>query len=196
MLIAFPAAPVPQKIKWEIEQPGQVNRGEFTGRRRVTLLSAAPRMHATVTMPPILGEDRVLDWRAFVFECDGVANKFRLIACERDQVAEAAVVVDGAGQFGQTLKTRGWSTPGLRLKRGHFITVGEQLLVVRAPVIVDGSGRATISVKPHIRVQPGDGDAIEVRRPYAVMSMSDPKAGWEAGVGQNYAVTFDCEEAF
>ena len=196
MLIQFPASPVPQKIQWTIEQPGQANRGEFTGRRRVTLLSAAPRLHAQVTMPPILGEDRVLDWRAFVFDCDGIANKFRLVACERNQVNESNVVVEGAGQFGQTLATRGWSSSGQKLKRGHFITVGEQLLVVRAPVIADGTGRATISVKPYIRVQPADGAAIEVRRPYAVMSMTDPKNGWEAGVGQNYAVTFECEEAF
>jgi hypothetical protein len=196
MLISFPASPVPAEIQWDIDQPGQVNRGEFTGKRRATLLSAAPRLYAQVTLPPIIGEDRVLDWRAFVFECDGVANKFKVIACERDQVNEAGVVVDGAGQYGQTLTTRGWSTPGQRLKRGHFITVGEQLLVVRAPVIVDGAGRATISVKPYIRVQPGDGDAIEVRRPYAIMSMTDPKNGWKVGIGQNYAITFECEEAF
>lgn len=196
MLIPFPASPVPAKIRWDIDQPGQVNRGEFTGKRRVTLLSAAPRLHAQVTLPPIIGETRVLDWRAFVFDCDGVANKFQLIACERDQIAEAGVVVDGAGQYGQALATRGWASPGLKLSRGQFITVGEQLLIVRAPVVADGAGRASISFKPYIRLSPADGAPIEVRRPYAVMSMTDPKNGWDVDVGQNYAVTFECEEAF
>ncbi|WP_242148929.1 hypothetical protein [Sphingomonas sp. BAUL-RG-20F-R05-02] len=196
MLIAFPASPVPQKIKWDIEQPGQANRGEFTGKRRMTLLAAAARMHATVTMPPILGEDRALDWRAFIFDCDGIANRFPLIACERDQCGETGVVVDGAAQFGHSIATRGWSSPGLKLRRGNFITIGEQLLSVQAAVVADANGKATISIKPYIRVQPNDGDPIEVRRPYAVMVMTDPKAGWEAGIGQNYAISFECEEAF
>lgn len=197
MLISIPARPVPQKIRWDIDQPAQVNRGEWTSRRRVTLLSAAPRLYASVTMPAIIGEDRVLDWRAFVVDCDGVANKFRLVACERDQVADDPVVlVDGSGQGGHTLKTKGWGSPGLKLRRGQFVTVGEQLLILMGSVIADGSGRATIRFKPYLRVIPGDGERIEVKRPYAVVSMSDPKNGWAVDVGQDYDITFTCEEAF
>lgn len=197
MLIPFPAAPVPAKIDWSIDQPAQVNRGEFTSKRRVALLSAAPRWFAQVTLPPILGEDRVLDWRAFVVDLDGVANSFRLVAVERDQLpAGIAVSVDGANQGGLQLVTRGWGAAGQKLKRGQFVTVGDQLLMLRAPVIADATGRAVLSIKPYLRLSPANNASIEVRRPYAVMAMSDPRNGWSVGIGQNYAVSFACEEAF
>jgi len=197
MLIAMPSAPIAAKVDWRIDQPGQANRGEWTGKRRVTLLSAAPRWFAKVTLPPIIGEAQVLDWRAFVVDCDGIANSFRVIACEREQIAGAINVrVRGAGQGGHSLATSGWGAAGLKLKRGQFITLGEQLLMLNAPVVADANGQATLSIKPYIRVVPTDGAAIEVNRPYAVMAMSDPKNGWDVGIGQNYGVAFDCEEAF
>lgn len=196
MLIPFPPAPVPAKIEWAIDQPAQVNRSEVTRARRVVLLAAAPRWQAKVTLPEIRGEAAVLDWRAFVVDCDGVANSFRLVACEGPQLAgNPEVRVAGAGQQGFRLRTSGWGAAGLRLKRGQFVTVGEQLLMLTAPVIVDADGQATLSIKPYLRAAPADGAAIEVRLPYAVMSMSDPKNGWAVGIGKTYAVGFDCEES-
>ncbi len=196
VMITMPADPVPAKIDWSIDQPAQANRGEFTGRRRVTLLAAAPRLYAAVTLPAIRGEPNIYAWRAFVFDCDGIANRYRLVACERDQIAGLDVRVAGAGQFGRTLKTRGWGAAGVKLRRGQFVTVGEQLLTLMADVVAAADGTATITFKPFIRVVPGDNEAIEVRRPFAVMSMSDPRNGWAVDIGQEYAVTFQCEEAF
>lgn len=197
MLIAMPAAPIAANVDWTINQPGQANRGEWTGKRRVTLLSAAPRWFAKVTLPPILGEAAVLDWRAFVVDCDGIANSFRVIACEREQIAGPIDVrVLGAGQGGHALTTSGWGAAGPKLKRGQFITLNDQLLMLNAPIVADANGRATLSVKPYIRLVPADNAPIEVKRPYAVMAMSDPRNGWKVGIGQNYAIAFDCEEAF
>lgn len=196
MLIPFPASPVPAKVEWAIDQPGQANRGEFTGTRRVTLLSAAPRWYAKVTLPQIRGEDRVLDWRAFVVDCDGIANRFRLIACERDQVPATTVFVRGGGQYGHQLLTAGWDQVGRRLRRGQMVTVNDQLLMLTGPVDVNEAGEALLSFKPYLRYVPADNLMVEVRRPYGVMAMSDPRNGWAADIGQSYAVAFDCEEAF
>ncbi len=196
MLIPFPASPVPAKIDWSIDQPGQANRSEVTGKRRVTLLTAAPRWYAKVTLPPIRGEAAILDWRAFIVDCDGIANSFRVVACERDQINLSSVVVKGAGQGGHELLTAGWGGAGVKLRRGHFITLGEQLLSVQAPIVANASGEAVIPLKPYIRVIPAAGAPIEVRRPYGIMSMSDPKNGWAVDIGQDYAVSFDCEESF
>ena len=65
-----------------------------------------------------------------------------------------------------------------------------------APLVADASGRGVATFKPYLRLPSVDGAAIEVRRPYAVMAMSDPKNGWKVGIGQNYGVSFQCEEAF
>lgn len=195
-LIAFPAAPVPARIEWTLRQPTQVNRSEFTSRRRVTILSAAPRLSAKVTLPRIIGEDRVLDWRAFAADCEGRANKFQLIACERDQINLSSVVIAGADQGGRRLQTAGWGAPGLKLRRGQFVTVDEQLLILMVDVIASADGTAQLSFKPHVRLVPANGAPIEVRRPYAIMSMASDDTGWTADVGQEYAVSFECEESF
>lgn len=196
MLIPFPDAPVPAKIEWAIDQPAQVNRSEVTRKRRVVLLSTAPRWYAKVTLPEIKGEANVLAWRAFVVDCDGVANSFRVIACEGPQLAENPTVrVAGAGQGGFQLRTSGWGGAGQKLKRGQFVTVGDQLLMLTAAVVADGNGQAVLSFKPYLRSNPADAAVIEVRRPYAVMSMSDPRNGWAVGIGKSYDIGFDCEEA-
>jgi len=195
-LISFPEAPVPASIDWKVNQPTQANRSEFSKKRRVTILAAAPRLHARVTLPRILGEENVFEWRAFVVDCDGKANRFKLIACERDQLTGVAPVVAGAGQAGRTLQTSGWGTPGLKLKRGQFFTVDEQLLILMQNVVADENGNATLRFKPYLRVVPANGASLEVKRPYAVMSMSSDDTGWLADVGQEYGVSFDCEESF
>ena len=196
MLIQMPASPVAANIEWDIDQPGQANRGEFTGKRRVTLLTAAPRWHAKVTLPPILGEAQALPWRAFAVDCDGIANAFRLVACEGDQITGVDVRVKGAGQQAHSLVTSGWGAAGTKLLRGQFFTVAEQLLMLMGDVVADAAGEATLTFKPYLRLSPANGAPVEVRRPYAVMAMTDPKAGWKVGIGQNYGVGFECEEAF
>jgi hypothetical protein len=45
MLITMPASPVAATIDWSLDQPGESNRSEVTGKRRVTLLPAAPRWY-------------------------------------------------------------------------------------------------------------------------------------------------------
>lgn len=195
-IIAMPATPAPRKISWKLRQPTQVNRSEFTGRRKVTVLATAPRWTATVELPPITGEPNVYAWRAFAVDCDGQANSFRLIACERDQITGVTVLVNGGGQGGFAINTDGWGGAGVKLRRGQFVTIADQLLTLTADVVADGTGAARIQFKPFLRRVTVDNSAIEVRRPYALMAMSDDEAGWAVDVGQQYAVSFECEEAY
>lgn len=197
MLIAMPSTPVAREIEWEIEQPSQANRSEFTGKRRVVLLPQAPRWGAKVTLPPIIGEAAVLAWRAFVVDCDGSANWFRLIAVEgRQMPGNPDVRVAGAGQGGNQLATKGWGTAGLKLRRGQMITLADQLLMLNADVVAAADGTALLTVKPYLRTLSVDNAPIEVIRPYAVVSLADSKAGWKVGIGQQYEITFEVEEAF
>jgi len=194
MLITMPSKPVAADIDWTIEQPAQVNRSEVTSKRRVVLLGQAPRWSAKVSLPPIIGERNVEAWRAFVVDLDGVANTFKLIACENDQITGVAPLVKGGGQAGFSLQTDGWGAAGQKLRRGQFITINDQLLMLMAPVVADATGNALIRFKPYIRTVPADNAAMEVKRPYSLMSMTDPKNGWQVGIGQKYGVQFECEE--
>jgi hypothetical protein len=195
-LIPMPASPVPRSVAWSIKQPTQANRSEFTGRRKVTVLATAPRWSATITLPPILGEPNVYAWRAFAVDCNGQANTFRVIACERDQIVGVAPHVKGGGQGGYSIVTRDWGAAGRKLQRGQFVTIDGQLLMLTYDVVAASDGTATLIFKPYLRSIPADGAAIEVRRPYAVMSLTEDVAGWTADIGQQYAITVDAEEAF
>jgi hypothetical protein len=195
-LITFPSAPTPAEIAWSLRQPTQVNRSEWTGRRKATVLAGAARWSAQVTMPPLLGEARVAPWRAFLAQCQGQAHWFKLVAVENVQISGVTVLVNGGGQAGYSIATDGWGAAGTKLKAGQFVTVNDQLLQLVADVVANGSGQATLSFRSYLRIPTTDNAPIEVARPYALMAMADDTNGWTVGRGQQYAVSFACEEAF
>lgn len=196
IIVDLPQYPVAAKIKWSLKQPTQVNRGEFTGTRRVTILTQAPRWSAEVEYPPILGEAAARPWRAALARLQGQANAFKLVACENPQQwGYGAPKVDGANQMGNLIKTRGWIPNGAFLI-GNFVTIGGRLHQVLAQTLMDSSGKAEIEIMPHIADGLADGTPIEGYRPYALMSLTDDVAGWTVGPGQRYDISFSCEEAF
>lgn len=196
MIVDLPAAPVAAKIDWKPRQPSQVNRSEFTGKSRTVILAMAPFWAASVSYPIIKGEARFRPWRSALMRLQGRANPFRLCACEGPQHQELqAVVVDGAGQQGYSLQTRGWLR-GTGLLDGMFVTVGEKLhQVVASTGLAGADGKLTIAVMPHIANGVADGVRIETCRPWALMKMSTDQQGWTVDVGQAYSVSFECEEA-
>lgn len=194
-VIPMPASPAPQTEEWTLTQPSEANRSEFTGRRRVTILPEAPRWSTKVTLPSILGEAAVRPWRSFLARLQGRVNAFKLVAVEAPQfVSPGQVVVNGAGQTGFTLATRGW-TADAYIGDGYFVTVGDQLLQVVGRTIASG-GLATLSIMPQLRAPTVDGAAVEVRLPYALVSLAEDKAGWTTKPGPEYSIEIAVEEAF
>jgi hypothetical protein len=196
MIVSLPADPVAAKIDWKPRQPSQVNRSEFTGKTRTVILAVAPFWAASVSYPTIKGEARFRPWRSALMRLQGRVNPFRLGACEGPQHQELqSVVVDGAGQTGYSLRTRGW-VPGTGLADGMFVTVGEKLHQVVANTGLAGDdGNLTIAVMPHIANGVADAVHVETRRPWALMKLATDQQGWTVDVGQQYSVSFDCEEA-
>jgi hypothetical protein len=196
MLIDMPTTPVAAEIEWTLDLPSQANRPEFgRGRGRTNILAGGARWSAKITMPEMLNEAAFRPWRSFLARVRGRANSFRVVAVENPQIDSfVQVVVDGAGQQGYALKTRGWQ-PGLQLRDGMFVTVGDRLLVVAGNTnVVGADGRPTINVEPLIPDALADGAPVEVYRPYAVLQMADTRAGYTVGRGQMYAVSFQAEE--
>jgi len=71
-------------------------------------------------------------------------------------------VVNGAGQSGYTLATRGWtaSATGVLLD-GDCIQIGYRLHRVTADANADSSGHATLAIWPPLRETPADGATIQ-----------------------------------
>lgn len=195
-VLTMPRKPWIKSIEWTIDEPAQVNRSEFTGARRVQEYERSPRWSATVTLVTVLGEPAMKPFRAFLQRCKGPSKSFRLPATENPQIhARGVVVVDGAGQEGFTLATKGW-VPGAYLLEGDFLTIGNQLIGIDALVIADEDGKAEIPLLQYLRSSPANEAAVEVRDPYAVMSLLEPKNGWKVDPGQEYSAQFACEEAW
>jgi len=191
--VDLPAAPVAAEIEWEPHQPSQTNESEFTGTDRTVILAQAPFWTAKVTYPTIIGEARFRPWRSALMRLQGRANAFRLVAVEGPQHGEhQAVVIDGVGQTGFALATRGWQ-PGTGLNDGMMVTVGDQLLQLVADTGLAGAdGKLTLKVLPHIPAGLVDGGPVETRLPWALMRMTTDAPGWKVGRGQQYAITFEC----
>lgn len=197
MILDLPRYPVAAEIQWDLSQPSQVTESEFARATRVTILSDKPKWTAKVKYPTIRGEQNFLPWRAALARLRGRAGIFRLIACERPQEilrSAGAFVVDGAGQRGTMITTRGW-VPGTAMLGGYFVTIADRLYQVLSTAIADGTGRMAIEILPEIGEGVADGTTIEAIQPYAAMSMTEDRAGWTVGVGQAYDIAFDCAEA-
>ena len=197
MLVELPRYPrAPAEVTWKLRQPSQANRSEFTGARHVTILAESPRWTAQVKYPPIIGDRAIRPWRAALAMMQGRAGTFRLPAFEAHQrgaFGGQAIVVDGAGQIGTTLKIRGW-THGQYLLAGWFVTIGHRLHQVVEQAMAGPDGKMTIKVIPYVAGY-ADGTVLETNVPYALMSLTDDEAGWTVGAGQKYDIAFNCEEA-
>ena len=193
--IAFPSSPKPASMMWRLVQPAQQNISQWTGKRQV-LPSSRGWWECAITLPPIVGETDANSWRSFFAKARGAANDFQVPANEIAQSsATATPLVNGAGQTGRTLATDGWPLSSTVLKAGQYVTIGNQMLQLTADVVSNGTGQATISFEPAIRVSPADNAAIEFKNPYALMYfIEDP--GFSIEPGLVYSISLQLRESF
>lgn len=193
-VIAMPGFGI-RSVDWVLDQPAQVNRSEFTAKRRVMPLGRG-FWAASVGLRPLYAHE-VGKWRGFLAALRGQVNVFDLPAVEAAQISGVVVRVNGAGQGGYALQTTGWGAgAGKRLETGQFIAVGSQLLQLTEPVVANAAGSALVRFVPALRTRPADGTLIEVAWPKARMALSDSRIGWNVEPGPLYSAGFSCEEAF
>lgn len=193
--ITFPSTPKPQTMSWRLVQPAQVNVSGWTGKRQV-IASGRGWWECQFGLPPIVGTTNVNAWRAFVAQARGGANDFQVpVDPTAQSSASATPLVNGAGQTGRSLVTDGWPVSTTVLYAGQFVTIGDQLLQLTSNITSNGSGQATISFEPAIRVSPADNTPIEFKNPYCLMYfVEDPSYSVEAGYVYN--MSFNLRESF
>lgn len=91
-------------------------------------------------------------------------------------IATGTPVVNGSGQTGNTLITDGWTVSQIGIMlRGDLFQVGTELKMITADVDSDGGGNATLTFESPLRAAPGDGAAIVVSSPKALMMLKDDR---------------------
>lgn len=155
----------PSSVEFDEQEVVATNASPFTGQEQVYDWMQS-WWEATVSFPPM---DRWSydAWSAFISAVRGPLNVFLIgdpKAAKPKGSAPGAPVVNGNGQTGYSLLTRGW-TPNAKniLLFGDFIQIGYRLYKVTDTVNADGSGGATLPVWPPLRDLPADGTAITTR---------------------------------
>jgi hypothetical protein len=97
--------------------------------------------------------------------------------------APGAIVVDGAGQSGMTLKVKG-GTPYYAVREGQafsIVTNGRRYLYfASAQTILDVAGAAAaMPIFPMLRVFPADGDVCEFGKPMIQGSLAGNEVAWD-----------------
>lgn len=187
--ITYPSTPRPQGMSWRLLMPSQTNVSDWTGRRQ-TIASGRGWWECQITFPPIVGTSNINAWRAFIAKSRGRANDFQVPVDPTAQSAAVATpLVNGAGQTGRTLSTDGWPVSSTVLQAGQYVTINNQLLQLTQNITSNGSGVATLTFEPPVRVAPSDNAAIEFKNPFCLMYMvEEPTLSVEAGYVYNLSL--------
>lgn len=196
-IITVPDALAIRRVEWTFDRPAQVNRSQWTKRRQVVTQPGPALWSATAEMAVRCGTDEWLEAEAFLIDLEGQINSFRMEAAAAAQTdLPLNPVVDGAGQYGRALRLRG-GIPGAGMKRGHKMTVNEQMVSIGTSFVFDANGRATVSFKPSLRLSPQDGASVEMVRPTVLVSLVDSAIGWTEDLGEQFqGKPIAVEEAF
>lgn len=93
-------------------------------------------------------------------------------------------LINGVGLTGNSIATDGW-TPNAAgvLLEGDLVQIRNQLVMCTADVTANGSGQATLTVMPAIRIAPTDNSAIVTSAPTGIFRVLDPSISWGQGPG-------------
>ena len=156
---------------------------------------------AEVTLPPMRGEN-ARAWIAALVSMRGLYGQMYLGDWDGrtpNGTASGTPLVKGADQTGNSLITDGWtaSVTGI-MKAGDYLQIGsgieQRLHMVVADANSDGSGDATLSIEPALRVSPADNAALTVSSAKGVFRLASNETEWSANAVSTYGLTFAVKE--
>lgn len=161
-LLTLPAIPA-ATIDWQFLSKSEAYPSPFTGDEQVASYPAAARWMAVLTWS-LLSRTEAALLEAFLVACNGKAGRFLLSNQARRLPrgsAPGTPVVDGNGNYGGLLATRGWTAnrSGVLLP-GDYVSVQNELKMVLAEASSNADGKATLTISPNLRKVPVDGMAV------------------------------------
>ena len=117
-----------------------------------------------------------------------------------EQDALTSLLVDGAGQTGETLNVKGGigNLTGY-LKAGDYIQIGTASSATLHKVLVDAdtdaNGDMTLDIWPGIRIARADNTTINLSEAVGLFRLSTPQQNWTINDSSIYGVSFEAMEA-
>lgn len=158
---------------------------------------------AEFDLPPIRDRAIAMEWIAFGLALQGKYGRFLFgdpSAVTPQGVATGTPLVDGGGQTGNVLNTKGWSNSitGI-LKAGDYIQLGtglsSSLHMVVATSNSDGTGKAGLYIEPALRTSPADNAPIIVTNAQGVFRLDQNDFSWSIQPGPVWRISFTAREA-
>lgn len=196
-MITLPESPWPNGVTPRLLDYGSVLRPALGG-AALRIDRAGSRFGAEISFPPMKpATARVFVSRLLDAKSEGLRIEFPLIGVS--QGLPGSPVVDGAGQSGKSLDITGL-TPAYAFKEGYWLSIedasGQHYLHnCRSNVVADGSGDATISITPALRVPFADGATIHLAKPMIEGLVDGEEWSWQIPVEKLIALVVPIEEA-
>jgi hypothetical protein len=160
---------------------------------------------AIVNLPPMKRADAEA-WNVFRLKLNGKKGTFLMgdpaAATARGSAATTpgTPLVKGAGQSGNTLIIDGLPTSVTGyFKEGDQIQLGtgstSRLYKNLTDVNTNGSGEATLTLWPNLRVSPNDNEAVVVANCVGLFRLMDNEMGWDIDEASMYGINFTACEA-
>ncbi len=178
--------------------PAQVNRSQWTGRRKVIGGPGREYWRGTMALSGIATEEEERQWRAFLFALDGPVNSFRWpLPC--NQHIGPKPTVDSGASNGYTLPLTGMQPGTILMRAGQYMTVPlpsghARAVVLTADLVTDASGKATAQFRPALGEIPTLGATVETATPFIPMSLTTSEVGIDLADGIS-GTSFEVEEA-
>lgn len=181
-------------IAWQLDRPAQINVSGYTGRRQVVANPWHGKWRAKVELAPIVGENNVLAWRAFLAALRGQINTFRLPMAEGPQNNNSGVTVESGHAAGtNTIILANLSTA---LEPGQFVQIGDLSLCLTSVGAWVAGGRQAITFEPPMRLPVVAGMPAETANPACHVALASSSTGWSVDKGKVYGISLEVEEAY
>ena len=196
-IIPTPAWPAPQSIEYTAVDTVGVSVSPFTGQTQLQNWCAS-WMELSISMPPM--PNRVVQqWLAFLLALQGTDNVFQLgdpLMATPLGSGAGTPVVNGNGQTGYSLSTRGWTANATGvLMPGDYLQIGLRLYRNLTVLNADGTGQATASIWPQIRESPLDGTALVLSNTKWLLRLKQNQRKWSVTQNRVYGIQFEATEA-
>jgi hypothetical protein len=197
-IISLPTTPAaPATVEFTAQDVVAVSISPFSGQQQTQDWQAS-YLEASISMPA-LTHAQAQQWIAFLMSLRGQANVFQfgdpLAAVPRGS-ALGTPLVDGAGQTGYLVATKGWtaSAAGVLLP-GDWIQIGYRIYRTLAIATADGAGKLVLSIWPQLRESPADGAAITLTNTKGLWRLMENARKWSITGSRMYGMQFNIREA-
>ncbi|EKT55510.1 phage protein [Providencia sneebia DSM 19967] len=195
MIIEWPETVVPANMNWQLVSNSKTFTSPFTGSSQ-TVRFPGSRWRCTLTFSN-LTELLSRELEVLVASLDGESGRVKISNWIRPGLKDkGSPIVSAPNQTGRSLQTKGWISNSIVLRKGDYLTIGNELKMSTENVISDSNGNALITLSPILRTSPAVNEKIETVKPFGIFKLtSNDQGSFQYRPGNFSNVTLSLEEA-